>query len=205
MRSIPITRRIYLAPALGLVLVAAMSACSSGGSSSTQNPQNAQGSFSAAPSQVHPTAQSAPAVPPSAGPSASAGPSPSAGGSASVISEITANWNTFFGPSTPNSKRVQLLQNGSEFSSSVSAFSSSPLASAVTSKVDSVTLTSATQAKVKYDLSAMGTTVAKGASGTSVLQDGTWKVGDGVFCGLLSEAKSAGLTIPVPAACGSAS
>ena len=82
--------------------------------------------------------------------------------------------------STPNSRRVQLLQNGSEFSSSVSAFSSSPLASAVTSKVDSVTLTSATQAKVKYDLSAMGTTVAKGASGTSVLQDGTWKVGDGV-------------------------
>jgi hypothetical protein len=38
-----------------------------------------------------------------------------------------------------------------------------------------VTLTSATQAKVKYDLSAMGTTVAKGASGTSVLQGGTWK------------------------------
>jgi hypothetical protein len=105
----------------------------------------------------------------------------------------------------PNSKRVQLLQNGSEFSSSVIAFSSSPLASAVTSKVDSVTVTSATQAKVKYDLSAMGTTVAKGASGTSVLQDGTWKVGDGVFCGLLSEAKSAGLTIPVPAACSSAS
>jgi hypothetical protein len=103
----------------------------------------------------------------------------------------------------PNSKRVQLLQNGSEFSSSVIAFSSSPLASAVTPKVDSVTVTSATQAKVKYDLSAMGTTVAKGASGTSVLQDGTWKVGDGVFCGLLSEAKSAGLTIPVPAACSS--
>jgi hypothetical protein len=205
MRYIPINRRIYLAPALGLVLVAAMSACSSGGSSSTQNPQNAQGSFSVAPSQVHPTAQSAPAVPPSAGPSASAGPSLSARGSASAISEITANWNTFFGSSTPNSKRVQLLQNGSEFSSSVSAFSSSPLASAVTSKVDSVTLTSVTQAKVKYDLSAMGATVAKGASGTSVLQDGTWKVGDGVFCGLLSEPKSAGLTIPVPAACSSAS
>jgi hypothetical protein len=36
----------------------------------------------------------------------------------------------------------------------------------VTSKVDSVTLTSATAAKVKYDLSALGTTVASGASGT---------------------------------------
>jgi hypothetical protein len=67
--------------------------------------------------------------------------------------------------------------------------------------VDSVTLTSATAAKVKYDLSALGTTVASGATGTSVLQDGTWKVGDDVFCGLLSQAKSAGLTVPVPSAC----
>jgi hypothetical protein len=79
------------------------------------------------------------------------------------------------------------------------------MAAAVTSKVDSVTLTSSTEATVKYDLSAMGTTVATGASGTSVLQDGTWKVGDDVFCGLLNEAKSAGLTIPVPSACSTAS
>ena len=67
-----------------------------------------------------------------------------------------------------------------------------------------MTVTSATQAKVKYDLSAMGTTVASGATGTSVLQNGIWKVGDDVFCGLLTQAKSAGLTIPVPAACSSA-
>jgi hypothetical protein len=138
-------------------------------------------------------------VPPSAGSPASAG------GPASDISEITANWNTFFTSSTPPSKRVQLLQNGSEFSSSISAFASSPLASAVTSKVDTVVETSATQAKVKYDLSAMGAKVANGAIGTSVLQDSTWKVGDDVFCRLLSEAKSAGVTIPVPAACSSVS
>jgi hypothetical protein len=64
-----------------------------------------------------------------------------------------------------------------------------------------VKLTSSTEATVKYDLSALGTSVAKGASGTSVLQDGTWKVGDSVFCGLLSEAKGAGLSIPVPSVC----
>jgi hypothetical protein len=50
----------------------------------------------------------------------------------------------------------------------------------------------------------MGTTVASGASGNSVLQNGTWKVGDSVFCGLLTEAKSAGVSIPVPSACSSA-
>jgi hypothetical protein len=81
--------------------------------------------------------------------------------------------------------------------------SSPPLAGAVTSKVDSVTLISATKATVKYDLSAMGTPVATGASGTAVLQDGVWKLGDTVFCGLLTQAKSAGISLPVPAACGS--
>jgi hypothetical protein len=179
-------RRACLAPALGLVLVTAMSACSSSSSSS---------SSSAAPSTPAASSPSAPAATSSAAAS---------GGSSSAVAEITTNWNTFFNSATPNSKRVQLLQNGSQFSSAISAFASSPLAAAVTSKVDSVTVTSATAAKVKYDLSALGTTVANGASGTSVLQDGTWKVGDDVFCGLLSQAKSAGLTIPVPSACSSA-
>jgi hypothetical protein len=184
MRFTPTARRFYLAPALGLVLVTAMSACSSGSSSSSP---------------------SAATTAPSTSSSASAATSsPAASGSSSAAAEITTNWNMFFSSSTPNSKRVQLLQNGSQFSSAVSAFASSPLAAAVTSKVDSVSLSSATEAKVKYDLSAAGTTVASGASGTAVLQDGTWKVGDDVFCGLLTEAKSAGLTIPVPSACSSA-
>ena len=182
MRFNPTARRFYLAPALGLVLVTAMSACSSGSSSSSST-------AAAAPS----TAASSSAV--------SSTPVPS--GSSSAAAEITANWTTFFNSSTPNSKRVQLLENGSQFSSAITAFAASPLAAAVTSKVDSVSLSSATKAKVKYDLSAMGTTVASGASGTAVLQDGTWKVGDDVFCGLLTEAKSAGITIPVPSACSS--
>ncbi|MDX6422244.1 MAG: hypothetical protein QOG28_6864 [Trebonia sp.] len=185
MRFTPTARRFYLAPALGLVLVTAMSACSSGSSSSSSS-----------------TATTAPSTSASSAPAASS--SVTAGGSSSAVAEITANWNMFFSSSTPNSKRVQLLQNGSQFSSAVSSFASSPLAAAVTSKVDSVSLSSATEAKVKYDLSAAGTTVASGASGTAVLQNGTWKVGDDVFCGLLTEAKSAGLTIPVPSACSSA-
>jgi hypothetical protein len=79
------------------------------------------------------------------------------------------------------------------------------MASAVSSTVDSVTLNSATKATVKYDLTAMGQAVAKGQNGTAVLQNGTWKVGDEVFCGLLTEAKSAGVITAVPAACSSAS
>lgn len=184
MRFNPTARRFYLAPALGLMLVTAMAACSSGSSSSSST---------------------TPSTPASTSASAAASSSPAAsGGSSSAEAEISTNWNKFFSSSTPNSERVQLLENGSQFSSAISAFAASPLAAAVTSKVDSVSLSSATQAKVKYDLSAMGTTVASGASGTAVLQDGTWKVGDDVFCGLLTEAKSAGITIPVPSACSSA-
>lgn len=173
--------RFYLAPALGLVFALAITACSSSGSSSSS------------------TATSAPAATTSA---ATASSSAAAGGTA--VAQITANWEAFFNPATPNSKRVQLLENGSEFASAINAFSASPLAQQVSSKVDSVSVTSATKANVKYDLTAAGTSVASGQTGTSVLQDGVWKVGDEVFCGLLKQGASL-LNVSVPAACNSAS
>lgn len=173
--------RFYLAPALGLVFALAITACSSSGSSSSS------------------TATSAPAATTSA---ATASSSAAAGGSA--VAQITANWEAFFNPATPNSKRVQLLENGAQFASAINAFSASPLAQSVSSKVDSVSLTSATKANVKYDLTAAGTSVATGQTGTSVLQNGVWKVGDDVFCGLLKQGASL-LNISIPAACNSAS
>ena len=174
--------RLYLAPALGLVFALAITACSSGGSSSSST-----------------AATSAPAATTSA---ATASSSAAAGGSA--VAQITANWEAFFNPATPNAKRVLLLENGAQFASAISAFSASPLAQQVSSKVDSVSVTSATKANVKYDLTAAGTSVATGQTGTSVLQDGVWKVGDDVFCGLLKEGASL-LNISVPAACNTAS
>jgi hypothetical protein len=173
--------RFYLAPALGLVFALAITACSSSGSSSSS------------------TATSAPAATTSA---ATASSSAAAGGSA--VAQITANWEAFFNPATPNSKRVQLLENGAQFASAINAFSASPLAQSVSSKVDSVSVTSATKANVKYDLTAAGTSVATGQTGTSVLQDGVWKVGDDVFCGLLKQGASL-LNISIPAACNTAS
>lgn len=173
--------RFYLAPALGLVFALAITACSSSGSSSSS------------------TATSAPAATTSA---ATASSSAAAGGSA--VAQITANWEAFFNPATPNAKRVLLLENGAQFASAINAFSASPLAQSVSSKVDSVSVTSATKANVKYDLTAAGTSVATGQTGTSVLQNGVWKVGDEVFCGLLKQGASL-LNISIPAACNSAS
>jgi hypothetical protein len=77
-----------------------------------------------------------------------------------------------------------------------------PLADGANAKVLSVSNVTATQATVKYDV-LLGTTVAlPNQTGTAVFQDGTWKVGDGSLCGLLSlELKKSQL----PAACSSAS
>ena len=176
--------RAYLAPVLGLLLASTLAACSSGGSSSATPSTAPSSSVAATP----------------AGGSSSA----ASGGSAAAIAAIKTNWEAFFNSATPNAKRLTLLQNGDKFSAAVSAFAASPLASAVSSKVDSVTLTSPTQASVKYDLTAAGTSVASGQTGTAVLQDGTWKVGDDVFCGLLKEGATL-MGIKVPAACNSAS
>jgi hypothetical protein len=171
-------RRILLAPALGLAFAAAITACSSGSSSST------------APS----------ASPTSAASSASPTASTSSSGSSSAAAAITTNWEAFFSSSTPNSKRVQLLQNGQAFASTVKTFSSSPLASAVSAKVTSVTVTSPTQASVKYDLTAGGQSVESGATGVAVLEGGVWQVGDASFCDLLKEGSSF-LNITLPSAC----
>jgi hypothetical protein len=184
MRFHHMARRIFLAPALGLALATAIAACSSSPGSGSSSTPPATSSSTSAPASNTATATSS-------------------GGSSSAVAEITTNWEAFFSSSTPNSKRIELLENGSTFSSAVNAFSGSPLASAVTSKVDSVKVTSSTTATVKYDLSAAGTTVASGATGTAVLQDGTWKVGDDVFCGLLKQGASL-LNIKVPSACNSA-
>ncbi len=180
MRFHHVARRILLAPALGLALAAAVAACSTSPSTTST-----------------PGATSSPAVPTSNSPSASG---TSGAGTQPATAQIKANWEAFFSSSTPNSKRVELLQNGSSFAAAVSAFSSSPLASAVSAKVDSVTLTSGTQANVKYDLTAAGQSVASGATGVAVLENGVWKVGDASFCGLLKEGSSL-LNIPLPSAC----
>jgi hypothetical protein len=122
---------------------------------------------------------------------------------AAATAAIKADWAAFFNTSTPNAKREAVLQNGTAFDAAIKALAANPLASSVSSKVDSVTLTSATKAKVKYDLTAAGQTVAAGQTGTAIYEDGTWKIGADIFCGLLKEG-AAMLNVTVPAACNSA-
>lgn len=181
MRFNLLARRIA-APALGLALAATVAACSS----STSSPSTASSSPT--------TASSAPST--SAAPS-----SPGTGSTAEAAAQIKANWEKFFKSSTPVAEKVKLLQNGTALEAAIKSFAALPLASGIEAKVTKVTVDSATKATVIYNIdSSSGSALLSGQKGTSVYQDGTWKVGTGSLCGLLK-------LIPggtVPTACNSA-
>jgi hypothetical protein len=153
------------------------------------------GSSSPSASSSSAPASSAPA---SSAPAASASTSMSAGTAA-----ITTDWEAFFNAKTPTSKRVALLQDGSQFASVIKAQAGSGLAALATAKVTHVTVNSPTQATVTYEILVSGTPELKNQTGTAVLQNGTWKVGVASFCGLLT-LENSGKTSGLPAACKSA-
>jgi len=141
----------------------------------------------------------------SAKPAASASKSSAAasanGSSSAAVAQIKTNWEAFFNPKTPVSKRVSLLQNGSAFASIIQSQASLPLASEATSSVTAVTVESPAQAKVTYSILLGGTPALKDQPGVAVFQSGTWKVGDQSFCALLTTESGTG---KAPTACASA-
>ena len=168
-----------------LAAVAAVTACSSSGSTKTGGSASAS---AAAPTSAAPT---------SAAPTTA---SPSPGGTSAAVTQIKANWVTFFNPKTPVTQRVNLLQNGPAFQSIIQAQAGSPLASSATSSVSAVTVESSTQAKVTYSILVGGSPALKDQPGVSVFQDGIWKVGDQSFCALLTLENNG----KAPSACASA-
>jgi purine-cytosine permease-like protein len=180
MRFPLVARRIILTPALVLALALAVAACSSSSSPSTSSAPSSSAPASSAP------ASSAPASSPASGNSA-------------AVAQITTNWEKFFNSSTPNSERITLLQNGSAFAPAISGLTS--LVSNLGATVTSVTLTSATTATVKYNLTSGGSSLLKNQTGTAVLENGVWKVGDATLCGLVKLVPGG----TVPSACSSAS
>jgi hypothetical protein len=116
------------------------------------------------------------------------------------VAQITANWEKFFSSSTSAAQKAALLENGSKFTAAISAFGQLPLASGIGAKVTAVVVNSSTKATVTYNITSGGASLLSGKTGTSVYQDGVWKVGDASLCGLFT-------LIPggsVPAACSSA-
>lgn len=133
-------------------------------------------------------------------PAPSPSPSPTSPPSLPGTAAIASNWTAFFNFKTPTDKRIALLENGDQFASIIKGQAGQGLAANANAKVLSVTNVTAKQATVKYNI-LLGTTPAlTNQTGTAVFQDGTWKVGDASFCGLL---KLEGLK-SLPPACSSA-
>jgi hypothetical protein len=100
--------------------------------------------------------------------------------------QVRENWEKFFSPDTSVSDKAALLQNGEQLKLLLQAFSGDSRVSQVKAEVKTVGFTSPTEADVTYTLSLDGNAVLPGASGTSVLQDGTWKVAVKSLCALNS-------------------
>jgi hypothetical protein len=121
-------------------------------------------------------------------------------GTAGTEQEIAANWVAFFDPKTPVSKRVALLQDGSQFQAIIQAQANSTLESEASATVTKVALTSATQAKVTYSILLAGAPALPDQGGVAVLVGGVWQVGITSFCGLLT-LENGGSTKGLPTVC----
>ena len=189
LRIHPAARRIFIAPVAGLALAAAITACSSSSSSSSSTTPTAAATSAATSAASSPVASSTPAG------------SSSGTGSAATIATIKKNWETFFNGKTPAATKENLVQDGQKFASVINSQAGSALAQTASASVKSVTVTSPTQATVKYSILVSGTPVLEGQTGTAVYENGIWKVGTGSFCALLTLQNGG----KAPASCSSAS
>lgn len=120
---------------------------------------------------------------PKAAPSPSASATPDA---TAAAAEITTAWETFFNPAGTVAAHVALLENGSAFTTELTASSKDPAASDLSAKVTKVEVTSPTMATVTYDLLGKGgTPLLPGAMGSAVLEGSTWKVSKLTYCQLI--------------------
>ena len=124
-------------------------------------------------------------------------PSPSASSSsaaanqpadpAKATAEITANWEEFFAPTTPEATAQSLLQNADKLQQALAIAAKAKASGNKTrAKVKGVTFTSPTEATVTYDLLVNGAVALAGSTGKAVLEGGTWKVSQVTFCTLVA-------------------
>jgi hypothetical protein len=124
-------------------------------------------------------------TPPPSPPSSTASTAPSLD-RAAAAAEIKTNWAAFFSKDTPLAKKLDYLQRGSAMRAAVEQLGKDPRTSQASAKITGVFVTSATAATVNYQVLLGGRVALPSAVGTAVYEDGTWKVSDTTFCGLLS-------------------
>ena len=131
------------------------------------------GGPSAKPASPTPTAVATKAAEPASGPAA--------------VAAIRANWETVFNGKASIPSRLALVQDGSQVASFVQAQAKTSFGAAAagsTATISAVTITSPSQATVRYEVLLLGTPLLKNQVGTAVYVNGTWKVAIASFCGL---------------------
>jgi hypothetical protein len=124
---------------------------------------------------------------PSASPKATATRSSEPVSGAAAVAAITANWKTVFDGKAPLSRRLALVQDGSQLAAFIEAQAKTSFGQAAmgsTATVSSVIVSSPAQATVHWDLLLLGTPLLKNQVGNAVYLDGVWKVSIASFCGL---------------------
>jgi hypothetical protein len=160
MRSLhwPGPRQAWAALAAGCLILAA---CGGGGSPSAK------------PASPKPAASATAAAEPVSG--------------AAAVAVITANWKTVFNGKAPLTRRLALVQDGSQVAAFVEAQAKTSFGQAAagsTATVSSVIITSPSQATVHYEVLLLGTPLLKNQVGTAIYLNGIWKVAIASFCGL---------------------
>lgn len=127
---------------------------------------------------------------PSAEKSTQEAPSPSDDASApadpaAAEKQVKENWEKFFDPAVSMKEKEAVLEDGAKMRTVLKSFSGDERGEQVSAEVNKVEFTSATEADVTYALTLKGATALPGASGTSVDQDGTWKVSVKTLCALV--------------------
>jgi hypothetical protein len=178
MPSFHAPQRRLIAVALPIIIGLTLTACSNNSSPSNTHTSPSPSTSSSVPST--PTAE------------------PTSG--AAAIAAIKTNWIAFFTASTPSARRIQLLQDGQLFAAAIRALASSPFAATSSASVSKISLTSASQAAVTYDVLVSGTPILKNQPGVAVYESGLWKVGYKSFCALLI-LENAGKTSGLPSVC----
>jgi len=109
--------------------------------------------------------------------------------------EVRAAWEGFFDGAAPAAGKAALIEGAAALAPALAIAGKDPNAAKTSAKVTTVAFTSATEAKVTYDLSSAGAVVLPGAEGKAVVEGGKWKVSKQTFC-QLAGLRAGGAAVP---------
>jgi hypothetical protein len=131
-------------------------------------------------------------APPATAPASTTGTSALTGEAAT----IAANWVKFFDGSVAPQAKIGLLESGRQYQKELETNAASPFAQSSTATVTAVTITSPTEATVKYTVLVGGQPALPDQTGKAIKQDGVWKVGAQSFLALLALQKGSATSTP---------